>query len=91
MFHPASHYIGVDLGMPSEFTALAVLEAPQRGLTENEGPRVYSLRHLQRWAPGTGYPEMAQELGKRTSGWPFFGKAPLLLDHRARGGACKSR
>jgi hypothetical protein len=58
------HFVGLDLGQPHEFTALAVLERP-RGTPHapRERPRpAYALRHLQRFPPGTPYPEVARSL-----------------------------
>ncbi len=50
------YYIGLDLGQASEFTAWAVIERPR-----TEDP-VYALRHLQRFALGTPFTQIVQEV-----------------------------
>ena len=63
MSRPAlRHFVGLDLGLPHEFTALAVLERP---LVSAEDVLVrrkpaYALRHLQRFPLGTPYPAVVQ-------------------------------
>jgi hypothetical protein len=63
MIQPAvRHFVGLDLGQPHEFTALAVLERP---LASSEdllaGCRpAYALRHLRRFPLGTPYPVVTQ-------------------------------
>jgi hypothetical protein len=52
------YYIGLDLGQASEFTAWAVIERPE------EHEPVYALRHLQRFALGTSFPKIVQEVGR---------------------------
>jgi Terminase RNaseH-like domain len=56
------HFVGLDLGPTSDYTALAVLERP---LLYPDTPRrdrrpAYALRHLRRFPPGTGYPAVAE-------------------------------
>ncbi len=88
MHHSVSHYVGVDLGKPSEFTALAVLEGPKRGCgTQDVGPPVYSLRHLHRWSPGTGYPEIVADVVALAGGCPLHGEATVLVDQTGVGRA----
>jgi hypothetical protein len=82
-----SHWIGVSLGKPSEFTGLAVLEAPARGTLEQGEKAIYALRHLRRWSPGTGYPEIAADVRDLAGGWPFEGSATLLIDQTGVGRA----
>jgi hypothetical protein len=55
------HFVGLDLGATHEYTALAVLERPRLSPHSHPGDRrpVYALRHLRRFAPGTGYPAVA--------------------------------
>jgi hypothetical protein len=58
------HFIGVDLGQASDFTAIAVLNRPlidQHDARANRRP-VYALRHLKRFPLGTHYSEVAQDL-----------------------------
>ena len=63
MIQPAvRHFVGLDLGQPTEFTALAVLERPlasAEGLLAGCRP-AYALRHLRRFPLGTPYPAVMQ-------------------------------
>jgi hypothetical protein len=47
--------LGLDLGPPGEFTALAAVEQSWPG-------DQYSVRHLRRWPPGTPYPAIADDV-----------------------------
>jgi hypothetical protein len=59
---PVRHFVGLDLGQPSEFTALAVLERPLASAEDLlAGSRsAYALRHLRRFPLGTPYPAVMQ-------------------------------
>lgn len=50
------HFVGLDLGPPTEPTGLAVVARPKA--TPDGPPPAYDLRHLQRFPPGTPYPEV---------------------------------
>ena len=56
------HFVGLDLGQPHEFTALAVLERPLASAADLlAGSRpAYALRHLRRFPLGTPYPAVMQ-------------------------------
>ena len=56
------HFVGLDLGQPHEFTALAVLERPLASAEDVlAGCRpAYALRHLRRFPLGTPYPAVMQ-------------------------------
>ena len=57
-----SHFVGLDLGPAGQYTGLAVVE--QRGVLNEYGSidgRVYALRHLHRFSPGTPYATIAVE------------------------------
>ena len=63
MIQPAvRHFVGLDLGQPHEFTALAVLERPLASAADLlAGSRpAYALRHLRRFPLGTPYPAVMQ-------------------------------
>jgi hypothetical protein len=47
--------LGVDLGQPQEFTALAAVRESD---LDTDGRTVWALPHLVRWPPGTPYPEV---------------------------------
>jgi hypothetical protein len=82
-----SHYIGLDLGKPGEFSALAVLEGPQRGFLPKGEELIYSLRHLKRWEPGTPYPTIVSHVTQLAAGHPFLGNATLFIDQTGVGRA----
>ena len=80
--------VGLDLGMGAEPTALAVLERrrvePTDKLDQRQPP--YALRHLERFAPGTGFPVIFDELGTLLGTPPLPG-AWLLVDYTGVGRA----
>jgi hypothetical protein len=67
------HFVGLDLGQPSEFTALAVLKRPLASAEDVLAGRrpVYALRHLRRFPLGTPYPAVMQAAVR------LLGTAPL--------------
>jgi hypothetical protein len=57
------YYSGLDLGGPSEFTALATLEQTTTDYLDGKRPvKTYALRHLDRFPMGTTYDEVAAKL-----------------------------
>jgi len=77
------YFAGLDLGKPSEFTALAVLE---RTRLHEGGSRSdhFAVRHLQRFSIGTGYPEICATLARLFADPPLRG-AMLAVDQTAVG------
>jgi hypothetical protein len=79
--------LGLDLGQPQDYTALAVLERlwqPDTADPVGQEESHYHLRHLVRWPPRTGYPEMAAEVAKLVEKPPL--DHPLLaIDQTAVG------
>jgi hypothetical protein len=67
--------LGLDLGQVSDPTALAAAEQAKR---EEDGLRVYSVRHLQRWALGTTYPDIVDDVGELLVKLP--GRKVLVVD-----------
>jgi hypothetical protein len=61
---PVQYFSGLDLGQPSEFTALAVLERTAQPDPENLGRklRFYAVRHLERFELGTSFPDICARL-----------------------------
>ena len=53
------YFLGLDLGQPGDYTALAALEATK---DPHGGGRTYAVRHLQRWPLGTSFTGIATEL-----------------------------
>lgn len=56
------YFLGLDVGQSTDYTALAVLERPRVQVSDPSTSRrpVYAMRHLQRFSPGTHYPEITQ-------------------------------
>jgi hypothetical protein len=52
------YFLGLDLGQPGDYTALAALEAEE----EPDGCRSLGVRHLQRWPLGTSFTQIAADL-----------------------------
>ena len=83
---PKRYTIGLDLGMGAEPTALAVLER-RRGQPDDPPDLrrpVYSLRHLHRYPPGTGYPAIIAAVGDLLRAPPLPG-AWLLTNYTCVG------
>src|SRR5262245_47346530 len=53
-----AYYLGLDLGQAHETTALAVLER------SDVPARSYAVRHLERWPPGTSYPNIVEQVAR---------------------------
>ena len=61
---PVKYFSGLDLGRPSEYTSLAVLERTTQPDPESPGRKLkfYAVRHLERFELGTSYPEICARL-----------------------------
>jgi hypothetical protein len=66
---PVAHYfVGLDLGQVSDYSALAVVERKllpgplRRGQPQGPPVRHHAVRHLQRWALGTSYPAIVEDV-----------------------------
>jgi hypothetical protein len=85
---PLRHFVGLDLGPPGAFTALAVLERPR--LWPGAPPELrrppYALRHLRRFPPGTPYPEIRETVRGLLQTPPLPG-ASLIVDRTGVGRA----
>ncbi len=55
--------LGVDLGQPQEFTALAAVRESGR---DAQGRTAWAVPHLVRWPPGTPYPEIVAGVAQLT-------------------------
>jgi hypothetical protein len=82
------YFIGLDLGMGADPTALAVLERRQLEPDDKPDQRQppYALRHLHRFAPGTGFPAIGEEVLTLLKTPPLPG-ARLLIDYTGVGRA----
>jgi hypothetical protein len=78
--------VGLDLGTGGHPTALAVLERRRLAPTDRPEERrpSYSVRYLQRFLPGTGYPEVIEKLVKVMQTPPLPGSY-LLIDYTGAG------
>ncbi len=74
----SAYILGLDLGPPGEPTAFAALE--------RSADTVYSVRHLERFPPGTPYAEVVAAVAARTVNPPLR-DAPLVVDRTAVGPA----
>jgi hypothetical protein len=80
------YFVGLDLGMGAEPTALAVLERRMVEPTDRPGQRQppYALRHLRRFPPATSYPAIVDDVGELLQTPPMPG-AWLLVDYTGVG------
>ncbi len=89
MNYPAvRHFVGLDFGQPSEFTALAVLERPVifgEDVPSHRRP-TYALRHLRRFPLGTPYPAITHEVVSLL-GSPRISDPTLVVDQTGVGHA----
>ena len=69
-------YLGLDLGQAGDYTALAVAEqVPVKG-----GDPMFHVRHLQRFALQTTYPDLCDQVAAMTKTKDLAGKYLLLPD-----------
>jgi hypothetical protein len=76
-----TYFMGLDLAQTTDFTALAILERPR--LTA-EKP-IYSLRHLQRFALGTPYASVVENVAKIAGLMMQRGDTSLTVDQTGVG------
>jgi hypothetical protein len=87
-FHdtPYRHFVGLDLGQATDFTALAVLQRPRvypRASIDKRRPP-YALLHLRRYPPATPYPDITAEVRGLLNTEPLPG-AVLVVDRTGVG------
>jgi hypothetical protein len=84
------HFVGLGLGQAHQYSALAVLERriASHGRTLADFRPPYALRHLERFAPGTPYPQVAGAV-RALLQTPEVSGAVLLLDVTGVGKAVK--
>lgn len=82
-----TYYAGLDLGLPGQFSALAVVEKrctrTEHGFEENAR---YAVRHLQRFPPGTPYSAVVEAVRAVFADPPIKG-GTLVVDQTAVGRA----
>jgi hypothetical protein len=88
MEKPRYFYVGLDLGQAMDYTALAVAERqhdtagdqrPGVRSPAKAGPPVYDVRHLERFALGTGYPAVVDRVRALLKTPPLAGNYIRLL------------
>jgi hypothetical protein len=62
-----SWWVGLDLGQAADYSALACLERTE------DGRALYALRHLERYAIGTPYPSVINQVGNLIAKPPLAG------------------
>jgi hypothetical protein len=85
---PAHYFVGLDLGSLADFTGLAVVERPcvhSIGQTSARGT-IHSVRHLQRFPPGTFYVEVVEVVRELFCQPPIAGSI-LIVDQTGVGKA----
>jgi hypothetical protein len=84
----AAYFVGLDLGSLAEFTGLAVIERPQipPDVEFHQRRPVHSLRHLQRFPPGTSYLEVVEAVRVLFSE-PVISGSILIVDQTGVGKA----
>src|SRR5262245_21558790 len=79
------YYTGLDLGGPSEFSAVAVLEQTRsKDSATGKTLKHYAARHLRRFPPGTPYTEIRSQLAPRFDE-PPLANSTLVVDQTVVG------
>jgi hypothetical protein len=76
------HFIGLDLGQTTDYTALAVVERNWKDLGKDP---IYALRHLKRFPLGTPYTEIVPAVARLTANKQLVGNATLVVDQTGVG------
>lgn len=72
-------YAGLDLGQAADYTALTVVEVPEGS------PVAFHVRHLERYALGTSYPAIVEDVARKIATVRERGGCVLTLDHTGCG------
>jgi hypothetical protein len=74
------YILGLDLGQAADYTALAIAEKTTLDDAGQKGQPVthYGIRHLQRWALGTPYPQIVADLAAMLAREPLKDGNPAL-------------
>lgn len=84
---PIDYIVGLDLGQPHEFTALAVLErSSPKGEAKTRDDWHYTVPHLHRFPVGTPYTAIIPHVLELTNDGPLRG-APIVVDRTGVGAA----
>ena len=84
----STYVMGLDIGPPGEPTGFAVIERPAVEVRPAEPE--YHLRHLERFPPGTPYPDIIEAVARRAGTAPLRG-SPVIVDRTAVGKAIIDR
>src|SRR5262245_25021819 len=82
------YFVGLDLGQPSDFTGLAVIERP---IVPPNAPYYqrrpdHAVRHLRRFPPSTPYSEIVEDI-RRLCCRPPIARSMLIVDQTGVGEA----
>ncbi len=72
----SDYFVGLDLGQAQDYTAITVLEKPEK---KGEQPE-YHVRHLERLPLGTPYPSIVEYVAKLIQTPQLKGKTHLIVD-----------
>ena len=76
-----TYLVGLDLGQAQDYSALVIVEQQQAP----PAPPLYAVRHLHRWALGSPYPRITQDLAATLARPPLTGRTALVVDHTGCG------
>jgi hypothetical protein len=80
-------YVGLDLGQRQDFSALAVVEREEQKFAWMPTPRELSVRHLERIALGTPYPQVVQRVCEVMRNPKIEHRSRLVVDATGVGAA----
>lgn len=78
------YFAGLDLGRSWEYTALAIVERSEPPGVSDLSKMTYAVRHLERFTPGTPYPDVFARAVELFAGSPLSGSM-MLVDYTAVG------
>lgn len=78
--NPLKYFIGLDLGQATDYTAVAVLERPHVTLQTPTAERrpIHTVRYLKRFALGTSYPEIIEDVRVLLQTPELFGSLVMI-------------
>lgn len=81
------YYVGLDLGQAQDYSAIVVIERAELSLPERDPVTMsfkeetrFSVRHAERIALGSPYPEVVERVMRLTKREPLAGWAKLIVD-----------
>jgi hypothetical protein len=81
------YYIGVDLGQAQDYTAIVVIERAELRFAERDPVTMsfleetrYAVRHAERIALGSPYPEVVEQVRRMVKREPLAGQVKVIVD-----------